>query len=175
MTPKQSHPIFAATTAILVTLILAFVPPVVSACSDNRPTYALSRPSPFDATDVSLRPTPSSQELPTERADTTEDTTYGVAYETLVVPQATVVALSDAECISYIIAHESHGDPWAENGKYKGIGQLDESYYPRYIGRTWAEVAGDYDAQFEAMTAYVMSRYGSWQAAYAHAVETGWY
>jgi hypothetical protein len=84
-------------------------------------------------------------------------------------------ALSDSECANEIIYRESRGDPWAENGRYKGIGQLDESYYPKYIGKTWAEVAGDYDSQYIAMSAYVSERYQTWQAAYSHATSKGWY
>jgi hypothetical protein len=165
-------------TAIVVALILTLASCAVSACSDNRPTYALTRPADFGAPGVRLRPSPA-QETSQEQAGTA-DGSHAVRYEALVgssvgATPTRATSLSDAECIAWIIDHGSHGDPWAENGRYKGIGQLDETYYPRYIGRTWDEVKGDYDAQFEAMTAYVMARYGSWQAAYEHTVAVGWY
>jgi hypothetical protein len=184
---------FSAALAAAVTLTLALVPPAVSACSDAPPVYA-SASLPPDVPVVRLR-TPLPQQPPhAEPAEQPEQavTAGGIAgaapAEGAAAPAAEPPAptspadaapaatlLSDAECAARIIDYESRGDPWAENGRYKGIGQLDESYYPLYIGRTWAEVAGDYDAQFEAMSAYVMSRHGSWQAAWAHIEAKGWY
>jgi hypothetical protein len=74
-----------------------------------------------------------------------------------------------------IIYRESGGDPYAENGKYKGIGQLAESYYPLYVGKTWPECLGDYAIQLQAMRAYIASRYGSITAAWQHVRQKGWY
>lgn len=74
-----------------------------------------------------------------------------------------------------IIAGESGGDPNAVNGQYKGIGQLSESYYERYLGKSWSEVAGDASAQEQAMADYVQDRYGSDEAAIAHWNEYNWY
>ena len=79
------------------------------------------------------------------------------------VIQPAPVYLTDDEMLQWIITRESHGDPYATNGKYKGIGQLDESYYPTYVGMTWAECEGNYDIQLEAMLGYIASRYGSIQ------------
>jgi hypothetical protein len=136
--------------------------------------------SPFTTLDIEGLtdvPYPSSPETPTEASADTHGTS--ITYKPKEQPHPAVVAsapaLSDAECAAWIIAYESGGNPWAENGRFKGIGQLDEGYYPRYIGRTWDEVVGDYDAQYQAMEGYVMDRYGSWAAAYAHARNVGWY
>ena len=77
--------------------------------------------------------------------------------------------------ISDIIYHESRGDTYASNGKYKGIGQLDESYYQTYLGKSWSEVSGDYAAQQQAMESYIVDRYGSDQNAINHWNSYGWY
>lgn len=77
--------------------------------------------------------------------------------------------------IDSIISRESGGDPYATNGQYKGIGQLTESYYQQYLGKSWSEVAGDYNAQLQAMNAYIADRYGSVDAAVAHSNANGWY
>ena len=91
------------------------------------------------------------------------------------VIQPAPVYLTDDEMLQWIITRESHGDPYATNGKYKGIGQLDESYYPPYVGMTWAECEGNYDIQLEAMLGYIASRYGSIQGAYEFWQWNGWY
>lgn len=77
--------------------------------------------------------------------------------------------------IQDIINHESGGDPYATNGQYKGIGQLSESYYETYLGKSWSEVAGDTAAQTKAMNAYIDSRYGGDAGAIQHWNEYGWY
>jgi LysM repeat protein len=65
--------------------------------------------------------------------------------------------------VAEIINHESHCDPSAHNGQYCGIGQ-DAN-----------ECGLSGPAQAQAMTSYVMSRYGSWSAAAAHERAYGWY
>jgi hypothetical protein len=93
-----------------------------------------------------------------------------------VTVQSAPASSSSGRGIEWIINRESHGDPYAENGKYKGIGQLDASYYPRYVGMTWEECRGNYDIQLQAMWGYINSRYGgSVDAAIAHIDSTGWY
>jgi len=77
--------------------------------------------------------------------------------------------------ISTIINRESGGDPYAENGQYKGIGQLSESYYETYLGMNWKQVRGNYNLQLEAMEDYINARYGSVNAAVAHSNAYGWY
>ena len=86
-------------------------------------------------------------------------------------------AISSSEALEKIIQRESRGDPNAYNpsGPYCGIGQLQASYYPKYVGKTWEECAGDYDIQLQAMIAYINDRYGSPEAAWNHILETGWY
>lgn len=74
-----------------------------------------------------------------------------------------------------LIRRESHGDTYASNGEYKGIGQLDKDYYPKYIGKKWEDVKGDYKAQKEAMDAYIKDRYGSADKALQHSDAYGWY
>ncbi len=95
--------------------------------------------------------------------------------ETPAVVETRVVYPSDDEMLAYIITRESHGDPYATNGKYKGIGQLDESYYPTCVGLTWEECEGNYDIQLQAMLGYIASRYGSIQGAYEFWQWNGWY
>jgi hypothetical protein len=83
--------------------------------------------------------------------------------------------LSEEEMLQAIISRESGGSPYAENGRYKGIGQLDESYYPIYVGLPWSECIGNYDIQLQAMLAYISARYGSITAAWQHMQNIGWY
>ena len=86
-------------------------------------------------------------------------------------------SISSSEALEKIIQRESRGDPNAYNpaGPYCGIGQLQASHYPKYVGKTWEECAGDYDIQLQAMIAYINDRYGSPEAAWNHILETGWY
>ncbi|MDR1778175.1 MAG: hypothetical protein LBR14_00200 [Clostridiales Family XIII bacterium] len=77
--------------------------------------------------------------------------------------------------LNYIIEKESHGNAYAENGPYKGIGQLYYTYYDKYVGLTWEQCIGNYDIQLQAMLAYIASRYGTIQGAYNHKVSYGWY
>lgn len=79
------------------------------------------------------------------------------------------------ENLGDIINAESGGDVYATNGQYMGIGQLSESYYETYLGQTWNQVAGDYEAQKQAMDMYVSDRYGSEEAAVDHWNNYGWY
>ncbi|MDR3072754.1 MAG: hypothetical protein LBU41_04610 [Clostridiales Family XIII bacterium] len=85
------------------------------------------------------------------------------------------VGSSEQEMLASIIQWESHGDPWATNGPYKGIGQLNESYYPKYVGMTWEQCAGNYDIQYTAMYKYIMAVYGSVEGAYNHHLAYHWY
>lgn len=66
----------------------------------------------------------------------------------------------------WIASKESGGSYGAQNGRYVGRYQLDSSY-----------LNGDYsEANQEAVANnYVMSRYGSWQAAQAFWQANGWY
>lgn len=66
----------------------------------------------------------------------------------------------------WIASKESSGSYGAQNGRYVGRYQLDSSY-----------LNGDYsEANQEAVANnYVMSRYGSWQAAQAFWQANGWY
>lgn len=66
----------------------------------------------------------------------------------------------------WIASKESGGSYEAQNGRYVGRYQLDSSY-----------LNGDYsEANQEAVANnYVMSRYGSWQAAQAFWQANGWY
>jgi hypothetical protein len=81
----------------------------------------------------------------------------------------------EAIAIANIISRESGGNPYAENGIYKGIGQLSENKYPIYVGKTWAECIGDYDIQYAAMAGYISDRYGTAQSAWAHWQAFHWY
>jgi flagellar motility protein MotE (MotC chaperone) len=87
------------------------------------------------------------------------------------------VAISSSEALEKIIQYESKGNPNAVNpsGPYCGIGQLAASHYPKYVGKTWEECAGNYDIQLQAMMGYINDRYGSPEAAWNHILETGWY
>jgi hypothetical protein len=89
--------------------------------------------------------------------------------------QSTTYSTRSVGSLSDIIAGESGGNPNAVNGQYKGIGQLSESYYERYLGKSWSEVAGDASAQEQAMSDYVQDRYGSDEAAIEHWNEYHWY
>lgn len=73
--------------------------------------------------------------------------------------------LPDTLDVWTILNHESHCQTTASNGQYCGIGQLG--------GHNCQ--GGDGYKQAQAMTAYVMSRYGSWAAAAAHERAIGWY
>jgi hypothetical protein len=90
-------------------------------------------------------------------------------------PKVADVVRTTGDGIDWLIMRESGGDTYAENGKYKGIGQLDESYYPRFVGKTWEECKGDWDIQFEAMMIYIYGRYGSVDGAVRHFKKVGWY
>jgi SLT domain-containing protein len=82
---------------------------------------------------------------------------------------------SAGDALQNLIARESGGNPYAENGVYKGIGQLHYSYYPRYVGLTWEQCIGNYDIQLQAMLAYIASRYGSVENAWSFWQRNGWY
>ncbi|OEY81990.1 hypothetical protein NT95_06595 [Oenococcus kitaharae] len=77
--------------------------------------------------------------------------------------------------INWLIQKESSGNPDAENGSYKGIGQLSESAYQQYLGRSWEQVKGNYALQLQAMQAYIQDRYGSVANAIAFWQQNGWY
>jgi len=101
------------------------------------------------------------------------------AEQKYVAPQAAATTYADPSPsglgIEWLINRESGGNPYAENGRYKGIGQLDASYYPIYVGLTWEECRGNYDIQYQAMLGYISSRYGNVEAAVQHSLDTGWY
>jgi hypothetical protein len=148
--------------------------------------YLSNAPSCDDSQSVSVAPITAEFDTPLVQVaapveEVERDTrTASISYATKYVPTVTSVPVStygmtDEECKAYLINRESHGDPYAENGKYKGIGQLSENKYEGYIGKSWEEVKGDYAAQEQAMEAYVMDRYGSWQAASEHSSAVGWY
>ena len=85
---------------------------------------------------------------------------------------------SDMEMLEYIIKRESGGNVHATNGKYKGIGQLQESHYQTYVGMSYEETLQQpdpYAVQLEAMLGYINGRYSSVQAAYNFWVKNGWY
>lgn len=65
-----------------------------------------------------------------------------------------------------LINRESGGSYTAQNGRYYGKYQLDISY-----------LNGDLSPANQDATAerYVANRYGSWENAWAHSQETGWY
>jgi hypothetical protein len=87
-------------------------------------------------------------------------------------------SLSDSEMLSYIISHESSGDPYATNGQYKGIGQLQESHYQAFVGMDYAstlQTDAAYYVQQQAMLGYISSRYGSIENAYYFWIGHGWY
>jgi hypothetical protein len=77
--------------------------------------------------------------------------------------------------LASIISRESGGNPFAENGQYKGIGQLHFNYYPKYVGLTWEECAGDYDIQLTAMRMYIAERYGTATNAWYFWQTHNWY
>lgn len=76
------------------------------------------------------------------------------------------VAGAEQSAKEWIASKESGGSYGAQNGRYVGRYQLDSSY-----------LNGDYsEANQEAVANnYVMSRYGSWQAAQAFWQANGWY
>lgn len=89
--------------------------------------------------------------------------------------QSSTSAVSAITDINWLIQKESSGNPDAENGNYKGIGQLSEAAYQKYLNRTWAQVKGNYDLQLQAMQAYIQDRYGSVAQAIAFWQQNGWY
>jgi hypothetical protein len=82
---------------------------------------------------------------------------------------------ADEAALASIISRESGGNPWAENGQYKGIGQLHYNYYPKYVGLTWEECAGNYDIQLTAMRMYIAERYGTASNAWYFWQMHSWY
>jgi hypothetical protein len=85
---------------------------------------------------------------------------------------------SDDEMLQYIIKRESSGNVKATNGKYKGIGQLQEHHYQKYVGMSYAETLTQpdpYAVQLKAMLGYIGERYGSIAAAHSHWLKKGWY
>ncbi|MDR3315213.1 MAG: hypothetical protein LBS98_01810 [Coriobacteriales bacterium] len=82
---------------------------------------------------------------------------------------------ADEAALASIISRESGGNPWSENGQYKGIGQLHYNYYPKYVGLTWEECAGNYDIQLTAMRMYIAERYGTASNAWYFWQMHSWY
>jgi hypothetical protein len=90
----------------------------------------------------------------------------------------TSLSLSDQEMLNYIINRESSGNIYATNGIYKGIGQLQEDHYRKYVGMSYADTLKKdypYAVQLQAMMGYINERYGSVASAYRHWVSEGWY
>jgi hypothetical protein len=192
---SAAHIAISAALALLVALALVFA----AAVGQPHPTMqphadllagvhlsdalapAAAVPAPAADAGASLTPTPtlSAPEAPPGDAESLEAPVGEVAAEPVPEPGPEPVAVVYPEgedaYRERVAAYESGGDPWAENGRYKGAWQLDESYYPGLIGLTWAEVAGDVAAQRAAADAYVAGRYGSWAGAWAHIEMMGWY
>ncbi|MBM7617878.1 organic radical activating enzyme [Weissella uvarum] len=74
-----------------------------------------------------------------------------------------------------IIHRESTFNPYAENGQYVGLGQLDRNYYPVLIGKTWDQVKGNKRLQSIAMDKYVAGRYGTYKKALEFWNSHNWY
>ena len=76
------------------------------------------------------------------------------------------VSGSEADAKAWIAARESGGNYNARNGQYIGKFQLSASY-----------LNGDYSPANQERVAdnYVASRYGSWQNAKSHWINSGWY
>ena len=76
------------------------------------------------------------------------------------------VSGSEADAKAWIAARESGGNYNARNGQYVGKFQLSASY-----------LNGDYSPANQERVAdnYVASRYGSWQNAKNHWINSGWY
>jgi hypothetical protein len=181
MKPKPAPTILLTAYIIVGAILILAVAVRLSGCSTAAPE--LEPPASFDAVDVSdvlalgspLAAAAETARAEAEAAELAEaEQTAQLETQVKVQPAQTPASVSGGG-IEWIIYHESHGDPWATNGKYLGIGQLQEHHYQAYLGKSWAEVAGDYVAQLEAMYAYIYDRYGSVDAAVAHAQATGWY
>jgi hypothetical protein len=65
---------------------------------------------------------------------------------------------------SNIVMYESGGNPYAQNGRYHGLGQTDKS---------WGY--GSVEHQTKGMLHYIYSRYGSIQGAINFRYSHGWY
>jgi hypothetical protein len=88
--------------------------------------------------------------------------------------------VGDSEARQYIIGSESSGDPYATNGPHKGLYQLHEDWWPGFASMTWEEAKTLPLAEFQAVThraaeAYMVERYGSWQAALEFHMANGWW
>jgi hypothetical protein len=72
-----------------------------------------------------------------------------------------VASPSEAEAKNFVYMHESGNDPTAVNSQgCRGLGQACPG--------TKLPCGNDYACQDQYFTAYMESRYGSWQAAKAH-------
>jgi hypothetical protein len=84
-------------------------------------------------------------------------------YQSTPQPQAAsgCYGLSGAELA--VIEKESTCNPDASNGQYHGLGQVA------------GESSSDPQTQLNDANSYVIERYGSWAAAWAHEEADGWY
>ena len=117
-----------------------------------------------------------------QQAPTTTQNNYSTAYTSNTQPSASVqsnanvnygggnytssVSGSEADAKAWIAARESGGNYNARKGQYVGKFQLSASY-----------LNGDYSPANQERVAdnYVASRYGSWQNAKNHWINSGWY
>jgi hypothetical protein len=84
---------------------------------------------------------------------------------------------SQSNKLAYIIWRESNGNTTATSpsGVHKGIGQLQENYYPRYVGKSWKKCSNSWKLQSKAMMLYIQHRYGTVNKAYKFWCQRGYY
>jgi len=96
----------------------------------------------------------------------TQTTTVAAKPATTTVTYTSNNSSSENAAKAWIAGRESGGSYTVTNGQYIGKYQLSAPY-----------LTGDYSAAYQERVAdsYVTSRYGSWSAAKAHSLATGWY